>query len=372
MHPIDPIQAVTHADPYPYYATLAARPGLTFDAGLKLWIAADAATVRLVLGHPDCLVRPPAEPVPAAIAGAPAGQVFGALVRMNEGAAHTRPKLALRSALGGLDPALARRRAQELGRRMWRDDGVADWMDALPVSVVASLFGFDDDHLPCLAAWMGRFVASLSPLSTPQQLASAHTATLALLDSFTTLLRHARARPDSLLTLVLAEAEAVGWDDAQAVLANLVGLLSQTYEATAGLLGNSVLALLRQPRRRRRGGPLDAAALVATVSRLDPSVQNTRRYVARACEMGGARLEPGQTILVLLAAASRDPAARGQEFGFGHGPHACPGQALASAIATGALEALPPSLPARLAWTYRPSVNARIPVFTTSDAREAA
>jgi cytochrome P450 len=363
MQPSDPIQAASHADPYPYYAALAARPGLAYDAQLKLWVAADAATVRAVLTHPDCRVRPLAEPVPAAIAGAAAGHIFSALVRMNDGARHARPKLALQRALGGVDLAQARARAHALGRQLWCGDGLTDWMLAVPVSTVASLIGFEDGALAPLAAWMAHFVACLSPLSSQERIAGAHGAAAALLDSFTRLLRQGVAQPDSLLARVRDEAAAVGWDDAQALLANLVGLLSQTYEATAGLLGNSVLALLRQP-DAQGSGALDAAALVQAVSRLDPAVQNTRRFVARGCTIGGVRLEAGQAILVLLAAASGDPAGAGQAYGFGHGPHACPGHALACAIATGALEALlEQPLPAGLAWRYRPSVNARIPVL---------
>ena len=54
--------------------------------------------------------------------------------------------------------------------------------------------------------------------------------------------------------------------------------------------------------------------------------------------------------------------------GFGHGTHACPGQALACALAAAGLEAVlhrTPDLEAVRArgWSYRPSVNGRIPVF---------
>jgi cytochrome P450 len=380
MQPSDPIAAVVHADPYPYYATLAARPGLLFEPRLNLWLAAGAASARAVLEHADCLVRPLGEPVPAAIAGAPAGRVFAELVRMNEGARHSQPKLALQRALAGVDTQAARRRAHLLGLALWRDrergggGDLADWMAALPVSVVASLIGFADAELPAVAAWMGEFVACLSPLSDAGQLVRAHQAATALLASFRVLLRHASARPETLLAQVLAEAEAVGWDQADGLLANLVGLLSQTYEATAGLLGNALIARQRQTDAAgasvaggapaRDDGPQWAAALVAAVSRDDPPVQNTRRFVARDCVVAGTPLLAGQTVLVLLAAANHDPAGAGAVFGFGHGAHACPGHALACAVAAGALQAaaeLP--LPARLAWRYRPSHNGRIPLF---------
>lgn len=407
--PADALAAVTHPDPYPYYATLAARPGLHFDAGLGLWIAAGAPSVIKVMEHADCRVRPLAEPVPAAIADGAAGQVFGALVRMNEGEAHARPKLALRRALGGVDLAVAHQRAAGVARRLWRRDALATWMFDAPVSAMASLIGFSDAQLPAVAAWMGEFVACLSPYSDAAQLGRAHLAAQAMLAQFADLLRRGQAdvdeegaAPASLLTQVIAEARAVGWDNAQALLANLVGLLSQTYEATAGLVGNSIIALARQP-EDERSGPEDAATLVHAVSRFDPPVQNTRRFVARDCDIDGVRLQAGQVVLLVLAAASRDPQGGGHEFGFGYGVHACPGHALACAIAAGAMEALMEVLEEEakeevseapkkaamemamaearrpllqtLAWTYRRSPNARIPVFTqaaTQVARQVA
>jgi cytochrome P450 len=370
MNPNDAIVATTHQDPYPFYETLAAQEGLRFDPQLGLWIATSAAAITAVLGHPNCRVRPLAEPIPAAIVGATAGQIFGDLVRMNDGAKHTQPKLAFQRALGGVDPAHARAQARELAHSCWRDDGLARWIFEVPVSTMARLIGFTDDQLPTLAAWMEDFVACLSPLSSATQIANAHLAARALLDSFKALLRD--ERPGSLLARVRTEADAVGWDNADALLANLVGLLSQTYEATAGLIGNAIIALLRQP-ADEDSDVTDAAALVRAVSRYDPSVHNTRRFMARDAMICGAQVHAGQAILLVLAAANRDPAGDGRGFGFGHGLHACPGHALACEIATGALEVLltmTPQWRRQLAWTYRPSLNARVPIFT--QAQEAA
>ncbi|MQA37398.1 cytochrome P450 family protein [Rugamonas aquatica] len=366
------LDAVTHANPYPYYDGLLARQGLHFDAGLGLWIAAGADDVMAVMRHPECRVRPVAEPVPAAIAGGAAGQVFGALVRMNDGERHAQPKLALQRALAGVSAQAAQQCAAQIGRRLWRDDGLADWMFEAPVSSMASLLGFADSRLPAVAAWMGEFVACLSPYSDAAQIERAHAAAQALLAGFKELMREASASaaPGSLLAQVVAEADAVGWNESHALLANLVGLLSQTYEATAGLIGNSVLALARQP--EERSGEEDVAALVRAVSRFDPPIQNTRRFVANDCEIGGVPVLAGQTILLVLAAANRDPRGQGREFGFGHGVHACPGQALACAFAAGAMAALmaepagqsESAMLRTLSWTYRRSPNARIPVFS--------
>lgn len=369
MDDLDAIAAVTHADPYPYYAALAAQPGLVYDLRLTLWIAASAAAVNAVLTHPDCRVRPVLEPVPGAIAGGSAGQVFGALVRMNDGERHAAPKLVLQRALAGLDLDAVRARATARASALATADlrqpsALSSWMFAVPVHTVASLLGFADGQLPQVAAWMGEFVACLSPLSSAEQIGRAHGAAQALLESFKQMLRASEARQGSLLASVLAEADAAGWNKAHAILANLVGLLSQTYEATAGLIGNTVVALTREPAQVC----VPAAALVQCVMRDDPPIQNTRRYTAQAIDIAGVRIAEGQAILVLLAAASCDLSARGQgqgaSAGFGLGPHACPGQALAQTIAAAAIEVLLRNgAPEPLAWRYRSSVNARIPEF---------
>ncbi|WP_431274124.1 cytochrome P450 [Variovorax ureilyticus] len=121
-------------------------------------------------------------------------------------------------------------------------------------------------------------------------------------------------------------------------------------------------------------------ALVAEVARHDPSVQNTRRFALRSTIVDGTVLAPGDAVLLVLAAANRDPAlnpapatfelmrTHRQTLGFGYGPHACPGPALAFTIAAAGLRALlsgglrTDALLAR-SWDYQPSVNARIPRF---------
>ena len=321
---------------------------LEWDAGRGLWVAAGTALVEEVLSHPALLVRPLAEPVPAAIAGGSAGEVFGALVRMNDGERHAAPKLALQRALAlAAGGNLAQQRAQAVGERLLAEGRpIGAWAFEAPVSTVASLLGFSDAQLPAVARWMGDFVACLSPLSSAEQIGQAHAASLRLLAAMRELLQAVPA--GSLAATVAQEAAAVGWQNDHAIVANLVGLLSQTYEATAGLLGNSLVAI------QQGAASSDANALVAQVMETDPPIVNTRRFAAERCVVAGVTVEAGQAILVMLGEAKR---------GFGHGRHACPGQQLAQQIAAGCIEALRGRPLPQLSWTYRASVNARIPEF---------
>lgn len=119
------------------------------------------------------------------------------------------------------------------------------------------------------------------------------------------------------------------------------------------------------------------------VLRYDPPVQNTRRFVIRDGFVAGRAVKEGDAILVVLAAANRDPAANPSPdrfdifredrrlFTFGLGPHACPGETLATTIAKAGLERLlRPGLDfERLAGNmiYQPSANGRIPLFAKGD-----
>jgi cytochrome P450 len=189
---------------------------------------------------------------------------------------------------------------------------------------------------------------------------------------------------DGLLTGFAREAGRAGQDSMDAIVANGIGLLSQAYEATAGLIGNTLVALAthRALYERVLVDPDILPAIVREVLRHDPPIQNTRRFLVHDGEILGQSLHAGDAILVVLAAANRDPAANAdpahfvpcrpdrQIFTFGAGGHACPGDELAIAITSAGVAQLLASglVPARLHGTvgYRASANARLPIFAAA------
>ncbi|MEJ6000889.1 hypothetical protein [Paucibacter soli] len=295
------LNAAQHADPDSLYRKLVARPGLHFDPQLQLWIAAEAASVRALLDHPELGVRPPDEAVPLQLQGRAFGAVFARWLRMRDDAGHAGEKAALQLALAAWPPERVLQLA-EATSRLAAQGGARHWQWACLPCSIAGLLGF---ALPDLAAQrallqhLAHWAAALRPGASPQTLDAADAAVAALAPL-----------------------------DAQAL-----ALLWQSYEAGAGLLGNAWLT-------------------GATVEGTPPPIHHTRRFARTDMQMAGVTLPRGACVLLLLVA---EPA-----LGFGHGRHRCPGQDLALQIANIALRHAPPRPPG-LQPGYLPLPNVRIP-----------
>jgi cytochrome P450 len=383
--PRDPVAAVTHPDPYPYYASLVAERPFYREEALGLWVASSAAAVTAVLTSDLCRVRPPAEPVPRALLGSPAGDIFGHLVRMNDGPGHCPFKQAVSATLDSVDRIQAAEQSKASARILSDElEPAADprrlteFAFRLPVHVVASLLGVPQERLRETAQWTDDFVRCLSPLSTPEQIEQSKTAAGRLLDLFRSLL--GGRGTGGLLGTLAAQARRLGREGVDVITANGIGFLSQSYEATAGLIGNTLLALISQPAvcERVAGDSGLLRHVVQEVLRYDPSVQNTRRFLAASGSIDGQQMKEGDAILVVLAAANRDPQANShaqrfemlrenrRTFTFGAGAHACPGETLAASIAEAGVRQL---LASGLRFEelarprYRASANARVTIW---------
>ncbi|MCC5580170.1 cytochrome P450 [Microtetraspora sp. AC03309] len=380
---LTPITAVTAADPYPWYADLVRNRPFGWDEGLGMWVAASAEAVTAVLGEPALRVRPPAEPVPAGIVGTPAGDVFGHLVRMTDGPAQQRYKRAVRAALGHPRTEEITGLAAERTSRALKHSGpppLRELMFSVPARVVAGLCGLDDEAADEAGRLIADFVQCIPASATPEQQAAAARAAAALQGLLTPYLdEHGTGVLGELIRAARRDGSpAIAHEDVAPLLANGVGLLSQTYDATAGLIGNTLVALAtgvaeapREPGRWR--------ALAREVARFDAPVQNTRRFAAAPVTVAGAEVPEGASVLVVLAAANRDPAANAAPdefrddrsdaaiFTFGAAAHRCPGEEVAVAIAAAVVAELlaqgfdPASL--RRPVSYLPLANARIPVL---------
>ncbi|MFI1976603.1 cytochrome P450 [Streptomyces wedmorensis] len=142
-------------------------------------------------------------------------------------------------------------------------------------------------------------------------------------------------------------------------------ILFAGFETTVNLIGNGVYQLLRHPGQRERlQGSIAAGETglletgVEELLRFDGPVEMaTWRYATRALTIGGQEIPAGDPVLVVLAAANRDPerfagpdvldlARRdNQHLGYGHGIHYCLGAPLARLEGQTALATLLTRLP---------------------------
>lgn len=384
--PSTPIAAATHPDPYPYYAELVSNKPLYYDEAVGAWIASSAEIVTSVLNHEHCKVRPANEPVPTALIGSPAGEIFRRLIRMNDGAGHCPLNRAVAETLASIAPHIAERSADWSHRLLGRYSVATDRADvtkfcfALSTHVLGSALGISEDRLSQTTAWMGEFVRCVFGAPDAQQLAQGKSAAGELWRLFEGILD----APDSgggLLKTLLQASQTVGSAHRDSVIANGIGFLSQAHEATAGLISNSLLLLSRREdvRERVRADRKLLRDLTLEVLRFDPPTHSTRRFLIANTKLFDHELRAGEMIVVLVAAANRDPSAnpecnrfelvreKRRIFTFGTGIHACPGDTIALTIAEAGISALLDSdlgfQNLKEKFTYRTSANTRIPLF---------
>lgn len=383
-------------DPYTKYARLCQQADFVWDDAAQAWIVSRADHVSAVLADARCAVRPVHEAVPKALQGSAAGEIFSHLIRMNEAEAHRVGKASLMLSLGTLDLSQVQESVIAISNEIGLPDrtGAAlnQWVYQLPVRCMALLMGFDLITTTLIAQEIADFVACLSALSSEEELQQASRAAEVLRARMQNHLRASivnDATPThSFLHSLQFAAKAEGWIGNDAIVANLVGLLSQSYEATAGLLANTVIQLHQQTTWRNQlqreiGSSNDSSPLlqqfVREVARFDPAIHSTRRFVTQDCSIGGQELRSGQTIILLLAAANRDNTQVADadcfnpqrhalpQWGFSAGHHACPGQQLAFAIVEQAVLRLlriwSEEQWRNLSWEYQTSLNARLAKF---------
>jgi cytochrome P450 len=247
---------------------------------------------------------------------------------------------------------------------------VDDLAYPLPVAVICRLLGVPIEDEPQFSHASALLAQSLDPFITftgapPEGLKERLESAMWLRGYLNDLIEQRRSQPgDDLMSGLIAVEESGDQLTQDEIVSTCVLLLVAGHETTVNLIGNAILALMREPRQFAALGA-DAArapAVIEETLRYDPPVQLVGRIAMDDMTIGGLEVPTGDVMILLLAAAQRDPAEfdrpdtfdpdRGtlRHFGFGRGAHYCLGAPLARLEASVALSALTARFPqARLA-----------------------
>ena len=179
----------------------------------------------------------------------------------------------------------------------------------LPMIVVAEMLGVPPGDRARFRTWSGQRARLLEPTVSPRERAVAQTASCGF-DAYLRKLvavRRVEPRDDILSALVQAEDEGERLSERE-TLNMLRLLLIAGNETTTNLIGNGMLALLRNPdqlqRLREASGLIPSA--VEELLRFDSPVQATFRRALADCEVGGFEVKKRDNVVVLIGAANRD------------------------------------------------------------------
>ncbi len=238
---------------------------------------------------------------------------------------------------------------------------ISDFAYPLPVRVIAELLGIPAHDLHLLRRWSDDLAVLLvEPFKGEGAEERRETSLTEMRAYFEDVFANRRKAPrDDLVSgLVCAGPEDALTDDELFGLVSLI--LVAGHETTTNLIGNSVLALLRNPEARRflAAEPSRIPRAVDELLRYESPVQVAQRIAQQDCEVAGQRVQRGDRLYALLGCANRDPEAfpepdrldfrRGdvRHVAFGSGLHVCLGASLARLEGAVALETLMRRLPA--------------------------
>jgi cytochrome P450 len=190
-------------------------------------------------------------------------------------------------------------------------DVIRDLAYPLPATIIGELIGVPVHDLEQLKRWSNDVAGSFT--LSPETMRNAHQALRELTRYVTELMSTGQAQSPGTLVSTLAangDTAAMAGLPQDEVVAQAVMLLFAGHETTTNLIGNGVLALLRNPEQlaRLRSDPSLISSAVEELLRYDSPTQATFRSVADDFDLAGRRLRRGDPVLLMLGSANRDPA----------------------------------------------------------------
>ena len=231
----------------------------------------------------------------------------------------------------------------------------------VPFQVISELLAMPTDAATDLRSWSQTLTAALEPSATLDDLDAAEEAIGHLVPHLVAVIEQRRHTPgDDVLSALIAAEEAGDRLSPEELMSFVVLLYVAGHETTVNLIGNGVLALLRNRDElvRWRDDPSLDSNAVDELLRFDGPVQHTVRVplvpVRYEVPDGDAvEVGPGTMVMTVLGAANHDPAAfadphalrldrpdANRHLAFAGGIHYCLGASLARLEASVAIATL--------------------------------
>ena len=341
----NPLSARTVQDPYPVYAALHDRAPVHRSRLLRAWVFTRHADVGAILRDHRRFRNDPRTGTLSSrqLAMLPPPHEFTLLFL--DPPDHTRLRALVSKAFTpGAVNALESRIRGILGALLddIDDPSAFDLMEAvarpLPVIVMAEMLGVPAEDRARFAVWSAQRARLLEPTISRRERKAGGAASRAFDAYFRPIIEERRAAPREDIVSALVQAQDEGEQLSERETLNMLRLLlSAGTETTANLIGNGILALLRNPDQlqRLRDDPGLIPAAVEELLRFDSPVQADFRRVVANCEVNGFPLRKRDNIVLLLGAANRDPDVfenpdgldidrrQGRHLSFGGGIHHC-------------------------------------------------
>jgi cytochrome P450 len=186
-------------------------------------------------------------------------------------------------------------------------DLIGEFAARVPIKIICDLLGVPDAEHRRMTRWGTVLAASIDGMGSMAQVRELRSTLRELNDFLAARIAEHRAEPnDDVIGRMLAD----GTMTEAELLATSGLLLAAGFETTVNLIGNGVLTLLAHPSARARlvDDPEATDGIVEEILRIDPPIQYTARLALEGASLAGRPVAAGTVVLLLTAAANRDPA----------------------------------------------------------------
>jgi cytochrome P450 len=341
------------ADPFSSYARWRedgpVRQSATPD-GLPVWLVTRYADVRAALADPR-LSLSKSRARPGGYRGFSLPPALDANLLNLEPPDHTRLRRLVAGAFGparteSLRPVIEQHADALLDAVADRGHGdlIEEFAVPLPLTVIGDLLGVPAGPRADFRRWTSVLIAP-----DPGEPARGKEALTGIVRLLSGLIAARRASPgDDLLSAMIAARDDGDQLSEDELLSLAFLILWAGYENSVHLIGNGILALLSSPEPMAEpiagllaGGSLPGPVIEELIRFADPNQYSLRRFATEDLSIGGVRVMAGDTVLLCLASANRDPdkfpdpatldlaRADNPHLSFGLGIHYCLGAPLA-------------------------------------------